>query len=669
MNRVLPLAARLKRLSLCPRSLQFQITFVVLSLLSLSFAISNSILLSAGLRALEVKVQAQLEAESSYLAFAVERWQEEVRKSLELIAFSPALRRGDRIRFKNVLATASKVYPHREWRIWDQSGVLVATTGGTSSSYPSAKEILSRPYFQSALGGKLAFAVLDSVIERAGCLVAATPFYKSLDGSELLLSSRPSGVVSFCLRLSDLGKDFGLNRLGYGALSRFNEIGQDGLINPEMRNFHGRAFFLVSNGGHVVFPSTSELNHVSMLPTQAILNGPWGAFVKLSRVTKSQDFFETSIAGVDYFVSIRKIPGGLWTSVSIIDKDLAFSALYARLRQAILFQVITLILIAWATFLVCKRIAMPLHMAGLALRDIRNGNLDLHLPHGRHDEMGDLLDDIGQTASHIKRLILSQTQLAVTAQQIQIARSIHQDFLVKKLPSSAFYDLAVFTEPALEVGADWYDILVINETIYVVIADVCDKGVGSALYMSVFRSLLRYSLQRFALDAAQGSGDVLSAVVTLVNEYMAENHAESVMFATVFIGAYQVSSQTLSYLTAGHEQPLLLTSDGLKKLDVTGPAIGIFSGAVFQTRSIKMFPGDLLFAYTDGLPDARSAQGSSWGLWSLEKLLLSSFRPSLNSQSIINAVLEQIGIHVDKAESFDDLTLLALHIPPSIEAA
>lgn len=666
MSRVRLLAAKLRQLSRCPRSVQFQITFVVLSLLSLSFAASNFILLSAGVRTLESKVQAQLEAESSYLAFAVERWQEEVRKSLELIAYSPALRRGDRSRFKNVLATASKVYPHRVWRIWDESGVLVTTIGGKSSPYPSSKEILSRPYFQSALSGNLAFAVLDSAIERTGCLVAATPFYRNVDGGELLLNSRPSGVVSFCLRLSDLGKDFGLNRLGPGAVSRFNEVVEHGLINPEKHILHGRAFFLVTSSGHVVFPTTSELSHVSMLSTQAILDGPWGPFVKLSRSAKSQDFLQTKIAGIDYFVSVKKIPGGEWTSVSIIDKDLAFKLLYSRLRQLILLQVLTLVLIAWATFLVCKRIATPLHMAGLALRDIRNGNLDLHLPHGRHDEMGDLLDDISQTASHIQRLIFSQTQLAVTAQQIQIARSIHQDFLVKKLPSSAFYDLAVFTEPALEVGADWYDVLVINETIFVIIADVCDKGVGSALYMSVFRSLLRYSLQRLALDAAQGSREILTSVVTLVNEYMAENHADSVMFATVFIGAYQASSQTLSYLTAGHEQPLLLSSAGLKKLDVTGPAIGIFPGAVFKTRSIKMFPGDLLFAYTDGLPDARSAQGSSWGLSSLEQLLLNSFLPSLDAQSVINAVLEQIGLHVDRAESFDDLTLLALHIPPDI---
>jgi sigma-B regulation protein RsbU (phosphoserine phosphatase) len=181
--------------------------------------------------------------------------------------------------------------------------------------------------------------------------------------------------------------------------------------------------------------------------------------------------------------------------------------------------------------------------------------------------------------------------------------------------------------------------------------------------MSVFRSLLRYSLQRFSLDATQDSCEILSTVATLVNDYMAENHADSVMFATVFIGAYKASNQSFSYLTAGHEQPLLLSSTGLLKLDVTGPAIGIFAGAKFATKTIKMLPGDLLFAYTDGLPDARSNQGISWGLHSLEKVLLNASKDTLSAHSIINTVVEQVMLHVDSAESFDDLTLLALHVP------
>ncbi|MCX5969443.1 MAG: SpoIIE family protein phosphatase [Cyanobacteria bacterium] len=658
---------KLGNIGLHPRSLQFQITFTVLSLLTLSFTISNSILFSAGIRTLEIKVQAQLEAESNYLAFAVERWQEEVRKSLELIAYAPALRRDDRSRFKNVLATADKVYPHRVWRIWDRYGNLLANTGSKASSYPKAKEILSRRYFQEALRGKLSFTVLDSMIERTGCLVAATPYYTYLNAKQSLINSNPSGVVSFCLRLTDLGKDFGLNRLesidpeitGGAAQSHSN------LINPEKNIYHGRAFFLINSSGHIVFPSTSELNHVSMLSTKEILSGPWGPFIKLSHSSKPKDFLQISLRGVDYFAFVRKIPGGEWTSVSIIDKQLAFSLLYARLREVVFLQALTLILITWATFLACKRIATPLHMAGQALRDIRNGNFILHLPPPRRDEMGDLLEDISQTAAHIQQLIVSQTQLAVTARQIETARSIHQDFLIKEMPTSNLYDLAVFTDPALEVGADWYDVLVINNTTIVVIADVCDKGVGSALYMSVFRSLLRYSLQRFSLDTTQDSCKILSSVATLVNDYMAENHADSVMFATVFIGAYKASNQSFSYLTAGHEQPLLLSSTGLIKLDVTGPAIGIFAGAKFQTKTIRMLPGDLLFAYTDGLLDARSSQGTSWGLHSLEKLLLNASRSSLSAQSMISTVVEQVRLHIDSAESFDDLTLLALHIPPT----
>ena len=354
-----------------------------------------------------------------------------------------------------------------------------------------------------------------------------------------------------------------------------------------------------------------------------------------------------------------------WTSVNVIDKNTAFRGLYTSLRNLVLFQVFTLICITWATFKVCKNLAKPLHLAERALRQIRKEVFILNLPPGPANEMGELLDDINETGKYLKELISKETESALVAQQIETARRIHQDFSIKKLPISEHYELSVFNAPALEVSADWYDALEIQGTTFVVIADVCDKGVGSALYMSVFRSLLRYSLQRFSLETNNKPCELLTAVAMLVNDYMAENHGQSAMFATVFIGAYEEQTQEKTYLNAGHERTFILRTNHLEQLDVTGSAIGIFKGSNFKANTLKLKPGDLLFAYTDGLTDARNNKGDGWGLEPLKKLLLFADRSTLTAQTITETVVEQIALHVGGTEAFDDLTLLALHIQPT----
>ena len=643
-----------------PRSIRLQITLTVWGLLAVSFGISNVLLLGAATKSLVGNIQIQLEDESKYLSFTIERWQYEIETTLKLLADTPTIKDQRTQDFTSLLSAASSAYPDREWRIRDRSGNLLAHTGPQLSEKQPPQVIRRRTYFQNALAGKFDLQVGSSPMLGSACLIGSTPYYAAGHNATV---READGVISFCLRLSDLGKDSGMKKLEETMSHIKKGIRGDDLLDLSKNDYSGRAFFLVDKQGHMLFPARNTMDALSLQPWESILKGPWGPLVKLTEGKNLQAFDEISINNHTLFALIRDIPGGQWTSVNVIDKGTVFRDLYANLRYLIWLQLLTLAAVTWATFVVCKKIADPLHLAGQALRQIRQGTFNLGLPKGKPDEMGELINDINATAKELEALLASKMQSALTEQQLATARRIHQDFLVKEIPKSSTYDLAVFTAPALDVGADWYDAMQIGNTLFVVIADVCDKGVGSALYMSVFRSLLRYSLQRFAQESLDNDQQLLGAVATLVNNYMAENHALSAMFATVFLGAFDTTTNTLTYLTAGHECPFILRDGTLDQLEVTGPAIGIFAGASFSSKVSQLHPGDLLFTYTDGLPDARSPEGIGWGVEPLKKLLLNADRATITAQTMTDTVVEQIHHHVGSADAFDDLTLLALHVP------
>ena len=324
-------------------------------------------------------------------------------------------------------------------------------------------------------------------------------------------------------------------------------------------------------------------------------------------------------------------------------------------------ELLVLLLAGLVINVTCSQAARPIQQAGLAIRRLASGSFDVQLPLDRPDEIGNLYRDIHETAQQLQRFLREQTAYAVARQQIETGRSIQQGFLVDRLPQTVHTSLAASFNPAMEVAGDWYDAIEVKEITYVVVADVCDKGVGAALFMSVFRTLLRYEILRTAAER-QCSNDYLASIVTLVNEYMAGSHGDSTMFATLFVAAIDPQLRRLSYVCAGHELPFLLRHEpgaAPERLMVSGPAIGVFPGAVYEVKHLLFGPGDLLFAYTDGLTDARSPDGEAWGVERLATQLALLQGERAAAQELIDRILAQVHAHMAGAEPFDDLTMLA----------
>jgi serine phosphatase RsbU (regulator of sigma subunit) len=135
------------------------------------------------------------------------------------------------------------------------------------------------------------------------------------------------------------------------------------------------------------------------------------------------------------------------------------------------------------------------------------------------------------------------------------------------------------------------------------------------------------------------------------------------MFVTMFYGVLDTSSNTLTYINAGHNPPVVLGKDGQIKarLAPTGPAVGIMGDMDFGEVSIGFDPGDLLFAFTDGVPDARNDKGD---FFKEERMLPLLTNQTNTAETTLGSVLRAIHEHVGDAARFDDVTMVAVRRTP-----
>jgi sigma-B regulation protein RsbU (phosphoserine phosphatase) len=240
------------------------------------------------------------------------------------------------------------------------------------------------------------------------------------------------------------------------------------------------------------------------------------------------------------------------------------------------------------------------------------------------------------------------------------------------------WEIATCFYPAGKVSGDFYDVFMLPDgNVGLVIADVCDKGVGSALYMALFRSLIRV----FAEQAIHGTGPepaqisappvkggkILSpandpllrlAAVASTNNYIAHIHGRECMYATLFFGVLNPLTGILLYVNGGHEPLYVINSGSIKdRLKPTGPAVGLMPDIIYRAREIQLAPGDLLLGYTDGVTDARSPGGEIYTRDRLQSLLGQPFE---SASETLERIITNLFAFIDVAPRGDDVTMLAV---------
>ena len=252
---------------------------------------------------------------------------------------------------------------------------------------------------------------------------------------------------------------------------------------------------------------------------------------------------------------------------------------------------------------------------------------------------------------------------------LEIGREIQRSFLPEELPKPAGWEIAARFQPARQVAGDFYDAFALagGERVGLVVADVCDKGVGAALFMALFRSLLRaFSERAFAepvIPRSEGPRDasdssrLLSTVVS-TNDYIARTHGSANMFATAFVAVLEPAGGSLCWVNAGHEAPVVCGTAGVgARLPPTGPALGMMPDMKFEARETLVAPGDTLFAFTDGVTEAKDGAG---GFYSEERLLALLGEKAPSASALLDRIEAAVSAHSSGAERSDDITMLAV---------
>jgi serine phosphatase RsbU (regulator of sigma subunit) len=259
---------------------------------------------------------------------------------------------------------------------------------------------------------------------------------------------------------------------------------------------------------------------------------------------------------------------------------------------------------------------------------------------------------------------IERRYLQALERELEIGREIQADFLPGDIPQPEGWEIGAFFRAAREVAGDFYDVFELeNGHLALLLGDVTDKGVGAALFMALFRSLLRAALMRETLagcdppGADKGPQTRLKETVSLVNNYICQVH-KSAMFATLFFGIMDTQSGELVYINAGQDNPYLLREDAIHaKLEPTGPVVGVIDGADFRTRSLTLEPGDALVLYSDGVPDALDRAGERFDQSRWQALLVG---PMPSSCRLVDHLTKGVMDFIGEAPQYDDISLLTV---------
>jgi len=263
-------------------------------------------------------------------------------------------------------------------------------------------------------------------------------------------------------------------------------------------------------------------------------------------------------------------------------------------------------------------------------------------------------------------------------QELEKGRLMQLNFLPSELLQIPNWEVSAFFKPARQVAGDFYDIFQVTDShVGLVIADVCDKGVGAALFMALFRSLIRIFASQttmrnvyshFTKDTETSINDTyiselnpikILEAVSLTNNYVAEYHGELGMFATLFFGVLDPQTGLLHYINGGHEPLFIINPHGeiQQKLKSTGPAVGMMPNMKFKVEQVHLQAGDILIGYTDGVPEARAVGGK---FFTDERLLNILTKPVISVNELLNEITQSVITHIGEADQFDDITLLAI---------
>ena len=308
-----------------------------------------------------------------------------------------------------------------------------------------------------------------------------------------------------------------------------------------------------------------------------------------------------------------------------------------------------------------RRIVKPLNSITKRISEIQGGDMEFEMEdtYRTGDEIEVLANAFSdlthKTAEYVEQVRKVSAEKERIGSELRMATRIQESMLPNTFPAfpdCPAVDIYASMDPAKEVGGDFYDFFFIDpEHLAMVIADVSGKGVPAALFMMISRTIIKNCamLGKSAAETLEESNRAMCS----------ENRME--MFVTVWIGILEISTGRIATANAGHEDPIICRSNEGRWERIRekhGFVLGGIEDIRYKEREILLNPGDKLFVYTDGVPEANNKDGEFFGI----SRLMEALEPAVKGtpKDVLFSVRQAVNTFADQAEQFDDLTMLCL---------
>ena len=509
-------------------------------------------------------------------------------------------------------------------------------------------------YRQAAEAGTLVFSDVE-IDKRTGqmCVTCAMPVY-GRDGTLL-------GVAGTDLYLTEMQRTVAAAGENGGFLMAVNQDGHV-VIAPE-----GQGAFRVLISSEASDLRASNNKDLAALVTDALQGKTGVRSVPL-------------VDGNYYMVGVPMETAG-WALIAAYSEELAEQPIrtleenHRKIQQeatstfrekmgkrntvTLLVLIILLALMQGGALLAGKRIVKPLNSMTRQIGQLGEGNLEFKMKDSyRTGDEVEVLAESFATLSHKTVEYIEQVK-TVTAEKERIGTELHlaqqiQEGMLPSVfppyPERIEFDLYASMNPAKEVGGDFYDFFLIDDDhLALVMADVSGKSVPGALFMMVSKAILKNNAMMSKSPAE---------ILTVTNETICSNNKME-MFVTVWLGILEIRTGRIIASNAGHEYPVVCRKGGNFEVfkDKHGFVVGGYEGVKYKEYELDLQPGDKLFLYTDGVPEATDANKELFGT---QRMLDALNSHNGSPAEVLRGVLESVNEFVATAEQFDDLTMLCL---------
>jgi phosphoserine phosphatase RsbU/P len=296
-----------------------------------------------------------------------------------------------------------------------------------------------------------------------------------------------------------------------------------------------------------------------------------------------------------------------------------------------------------------------------ATERVRKGDLAHRIGVSARDQLTALGEAFDTMTASVQRLIRESQEKLRLDNELEIAREVQNQLFPQSVPSPPGLVLYGECVPARGVSGDYYDFIGDGGKVTIVLGDVSGKGISAALLMAAIQSAVRaHFFSKVGAKGAAASGPISTAdIVRRLNRQLYETTPPE-KYATFFYAVYDAPSRNLLYTNAGHPPPMLFHRDRVERLRTGGTAVGLFRDVSYEEAAIRLEPGDLLLAFTDGITEPENSFEEEFGEERVADTVLRAMDnpPAELAEQIYRAVNEWTG----SPELQDDMTLIVARV-------